>query len=248
MEQVTPTGTFPGFAAGTARSVGELDALGNLLPGWVAGLMSVLTQLGDFWFLCVLLGLCFWRFPQRRAAVVALFGTALGGLGLYRALKHSFRLPRPETVPVDPGAVPALFRPLYEHAIAAGSYGFPSGHATTATILYGGLALALPVGTKRQRVAAAAGLIVVVCFSRLALGVHNLVDVIGGIGTGLFALGLLFVLPNRYRPDEREFVALAAAVALATLYFLASAGSTTAVQVAGVAVAAAVGWWAFDRR
>lgn len=232
----------------TARSVGELDVLGDVLPGWLAGLMSVLTQLGDFWFLTVLLGLCFWRVPEKRAAVVALFGTALGGLGLYRALKHTFEFPRPETVPVDPAAVPAILRPLYEHAIAAAGYGFPSGHATTATILYGGLVLVLTVGTRRQRIAGGAGLITVVCFSRLALGVHNLVDVIGGIGTGLFALGLLFVLPGRLFPDQRAYVTLAAAVPLASLYLLASGGSVVAAQVALVAVVAMVGWWAFESR
>lgn len=235
-------------AMGTARSVGELEILGRLMPGWVAGSMSVLTQLGDFWVLTVLLGVCFWRVPEKRAAVVALFGTALGGVGLYRALKHTFEFPRPEAVPVDPAAVPAFLQPLYENAIAAGGYGFPSGHATTATILYGGLALVLAVGTRRQRIAGAAGLITVVCFSRLALGVHNLVDVIGGIGTGLLALGLLFVLPGRNLPDQREYVALTAAVVLAGFYLLASGGNLTAVAVAAVAIVTMVGWWAVDSR
>lgn len=247
MEQITAV-LAVGSAAGTARSVGELDVLGDVLPGWLAGLMSVLTQLGDFWFLTVLLGLCFWQLPEKRSAVVALFGTALGGLGLYRALKHTFEFPRPEAVPVDPAAVPALLRPLYEYAIAAAGYGFPSGHATTATILYGGLILVLTVGTRPQRIAGAAGLIAVVCFSRLALGVHNLVDVIGGIGTGALALGALFVLPGRYLPEQREFIALAAAVPFASLYLLASGGSITAVQIALVAVVTMVGWWAVDSR
>lgn len=232
----------------TARGVGELEMIENILPGWGAALMSVLTQLGDFWFLSLLLGLCFLGLRQKRAAIVALFGTALGGLGLYRALKHTFELPRPEIVPVEPAAVPAFFRPLYEQAIAAGGYGFPSGHATTATILYGGLALVLTVGTRPQRIAGATGLITVVCFSRLALGVHNLVDVLGGVGTGLCALALFFVLPGRYLPEQREFVALAAAVPLAGLYLLTSGGSVTAVQVALVAVVTMVGWWAFENR
>ncbi|WP_336325788.1 phosphatase PAP2 family protein [Halovenus sp. HT40] len=247
MEQITPVWAV-GSTGGTARSVGELDVLGDVLPGWLAGLMSVLTQLGDFWFLTVLLGVCFWQLPEKRSAVVALFGTALGGLGLYRALKHTFEFPRPETVPVDPGAVPGVLRPLYGHAIAAGGYGFPSGHATTATILYGGLVLVLTVGTRSQRIAGAAGLVAVVCFSRLALGVHNLVDVIGGIGTGLLALGLLFVLPGRYLPEQRAYVTLAAAVPLAGLYLLASGGNVTAVQVALVAVVTMGGWWALDGR
>jgi hypothetical protein len=98
-----------GLATATARSVGALDVIERLLPGWGAGLMSVLTQLADFWFLCVLLGLCYWRLPAHRTDVAALFATALGGLGLYRTLKHSFEAPRPETVPVDPSAVRQSF-------------------------------------------------------------------------------------------------------------------------------------------
>jgi len=230
------------LSSGTARGVGELDAIEGILPGWGAGLMSVLTQLGDFWFLTVVLGLCFVQLPRQRTEIVALFGTAFGGLGLYRTLKHTFESPRPAAVLVDPGAVPEIMRPLYVHAIDAPSYGFPSGHATTATILYGGLALVLALGTRRQRVAAAAGLIAVVCFSRLALGVHNLVDVVGGVATGLLALGVLFVLPGRYAPDRRVFVTLGAAVALAGAYFLASDGSPVALLTAGVALATMVGW------
>ncbi|MFT4947476.1 MAG: membrane-associated phospholipid phosphatase [Natronomonas sp.] len=247
MEQAALIRAGPELTAGTARGVGELELIESILSGWGAALMSVLTQLGDFWFLTALLGLCFWRLPEQRASVVALFATALGGFGLYRALKYAFEFPRPEVTPIEPAAVPELFRPLYENAIAAGGYGFPSGHATTATILYVGLVFVVPIGTGRQRVAGAAGTIAVVCFSRIALGVHNLVDVIGGIGTGLLALAVLFVLPNRYLPGQRVFVALVAAVPLAGSYVLASGGDKTAVQVAGLAVVTMIGWWAFDR-
>jgi membrane-associated phospholipid phosphatase len=183
----------------TARSVGAVEFVERVLPGWGAGLMALLTQLGDFWFLCVLLGLCYWQFPAERVDVAGVSVTALGGLGRYRTLKHTFEAPRPATVPVDPADVPGLLRPLYENAIAVGGFGFPSGHATTATLLYVGLAVALPVGTRRQRFVAAAVLVATVCLTRVALSVHALVDVIGGIPTGLAALALFYWLPTRDR-------------------------------------------------
>lgn len=230
------------LALATARSVGAVEFLARVLPGWAAGLMAVLTQLGDFWFLTVLLGLCYWRFPAHRVDVAGLFATALGGLGLYRTLKHTIEAPRPATVTVDPSEVPGLLRPLYENAIAAGGFGFPSGHATTSTLLYVGLAVVLPVGTRRQRFAGAGVLIGTVCFSRLALGVHNLVDVLAGVPTGLLALALFFWLPARYAPDRRVTVGFAAVLPFAVLYYLASAGAQTALELGALALVGLVVW------
>lgn len=226
----------------TARGVGTVEFVERVLPGWAAGLMAVLTQLGDFWFLTVLLGLCYWQFPDQRADVAGLFVTALGGLGLYRTLKHTFEAPRPATVPVDPADVPALVRPLYKNAIAASGFGFPSGHATTATLLYVGLAVVLPVGTRRQRVAAAAVLVTTVCLTRVALGVHTLVDVMAGVPTGLAALALFYWLPARYAPDRQVTLGLAAVLPLAGTYYLASGGAQTALELAALAVAVLVIW------
>jgi len=236
------------LAVATARTVGEFEAIDGALSGWGAGLMSVLTQLGSFWFLSVLLGLCFWRLPEKRAELLALFATALGGVGLYQTLKYSFEIPRPGVVLIDPTAVPGLLRPLYEYTITISGYGFPSGHATTATILYGGLVLVLTVGPRRQRIATAAALITVVCVSRVALGVHALIDVIGGVATGLAALGLLFVLPKQFLPERRVYATLAAAMLLAVLYFLASGGDPFAIGVAALTLAAMGGWWLLDSR
>lgn len=237
--------TATSLSLGTARSVGALEVLARVLPGWAAGLMAVLTQLGDFWFLTLLLGVCYWRFPANRRDVASLFATALGGLGLYRTLKHVFERPRPTTLPVDPSEVPGLLRPIYENAIAAGGFGFPSGHATTATLLYVGLAVVLPVGTRRQRFAAAGVLVGTVCVSRLALGVHNLVDVLAGIPTGLLALALFFWLPTQYAPDRRVTVGFAAVLPFAGVYYLTSGGVQTALEVGALGLVGLVVWEQF---
>lgn len=75
------------------------------------------------------------------------------------------------------------------------TYSFPSGHALGATVLYGLLAAfaVWKVRACRWRLpAAAAGglLILLVCFSRIYLGVHYLSDVLGGIAEGVAWLAL----------------------------------------------------------
>jgi hypothetical protein len=72
--------------------------------------------------------------------------------------------------------------------------------------------------------------------------VHNLVDVLAGIPTGLLALALFFWLPRRYAPAHRVTVALAAVVPFAGLYYLTSGGSTTALELGALALAAIAGW------
>lgn len=80
-------------------------------------------------------------------------------------------------------------RPVLDDPIAtAFGQSFPSGHAFTSTAVYGALLLVfLPALTRRWRSAAVGGYVVLVlaiAFSRLALGVHFLSDVLGGIVLG----------------------------------------------------------------
>lgn len=81
-------------------------------------------------------------------------------------------------------------RPVLDNPIAH-AYGksFPSGHAMSSTVVYGALLLVfLPVVPKARRKWAIGGTVALVLFigaSRLALGVHFLSDVLGGIVLGL---------------------------------------------------------------
>lgn len=81
-------------------------------------------------------------------------------------------------------------RPLLDQPISsARGHSFPSGHAMSSTICYGALLLAFGVllsDAGRRRATAAVGVLVsAIAFSRLALGVHYVTDVLGGIVLGL---------------------------------------------------------------
>lgn len=103
-----------------------------------------------------------------------------GGMLLNVLLKHAFHRARPS----------------FEHPLQIlTSYSFPSGHVAASTLLYGFLVmLALPrVSEWRNRmliILSAFGLVVLVAFSRLYLGVHYLSDVLAAFAEGIAWLAL----------------------------------------------------------
>lgn len=159
----------------TAQRTPELTALMHLATGlgsalWVTG-VTLTAVLGLGW--------------KRRWNLLLTLGLAVpGGMALNVFLKTSFHRPRPETE-----AWSEVFS----------GYGFPSGHAMAATLLYGALAV-LACGAldgRRARmgvVLAACALVGLVGWSRLQLGAHFLSDVLGAIAAGLAWLGLCFAV------------------------------------------------------
>ncbi len=202
------------------RGIGE-TAIAETAPDAVVDLFALVTRLGDpVTLLLVVVGGYLLADqldvpPARMATALAL---ALGAFALTLALKHAFVLPRP------PGA-------------AADGYGFPSGHALGATVVYGGLAALL--ASRRGRVAAAALIALVAC-SRVVIGVHYLVDVVAGTGVGIAYLAATLHAGAGWRPDDitaadaRRAFAIAVGVSLVAL-------SVAVVRDTVVASAAAVG-------
>lgn len=86
-------------------------------------------------------------------------------------------------------------RPSLEEPVASAmGASFPSGHAMSSTIAYGALLLVLmPLVPPRRRTWAITGVCVLVGaigFTRLALGVHYITDVVGGFALGAAWLAL----------------------------------------------------------
>lgn len=102
-------------------------------------------------------------------------------------------------------------RPFFSDPLATeSSYSFPSGHASVSLAVYGtlGFIAARHLGSRRAQfavLAGTAGLVLLIGFSRLYLGVHFLSDVIAGYSLGIAWVALCVVLLQlRLRLKERR--------------------------------------------
>ncbi|WP_435077003.1 phosphatase PAP2 family protein [Halococcus sp. AFM35] len=224
------------------RGLGVTEALGAL-PDVLLVVFALLTQLADVWFVLGLLTLLYWfgerapvSLPRERGAL--LIALAFGGLSLVVVLKGFFALARPPMAGEASSLryVPELLHGAYTNAATATGYGFPSGHALTATVVWGGLAVVLDVGTRSRRALVAGSVIAVVCLARLVLGVHYLVDVLAGVGIGLVYLA---VVVKTARGRTRRAFGVAAVVATGTLLGSVTADGALAL---GATAGALVAW------
>lgn len=138
--------------------------------------LEVVTEVGGgapaSWFLGIAVVWLLVRRQRRVAAYLAV--TGLGLAVLVPVTKLLIGRERPEVL------VPVATLPT--------NASFPSGHAMTALVIWGAIALvALPVVRPSRRwvvVTATVGLVAVTGFTRLALGVHFLSDVLAGWALG----------------------------------------------------------------
>jgi membrane-associated phospholipid phosphatase len=126
------------------------------------------------------------------AMSLALAQGLLWNLVLVGCLKNWITLPRPGDFDPPITGLRRLGWPAADAVTAArlqvtAGYGFPSGHASNATVLWGGVAI-------HARSAAAwvlaITLVLAVCVSRVQIGQHFVGDVVGGILTGSIVLAV----------------------------------------------------------
>lgn len=143
---------------------------------WLTSVMLEVTTLGTGTVVAMIVavsGMFLWLYSYKQSAELLLVAT-LGGILLDSVLKVGFNRPRPE---------------IFSWGTTAVSSSFPSGHAMSATVVYTTVAyLATRLQkTRRARVATrtiAALLVLLICFSRVYLGVHYPSDVLAGIVVG----------------------------------------------------------------
>lgn len=167
----------------------------------ITQLMIEMTYLGTGSVVVVIVGvaaLFLWHTEHKHSARLLLAAT-IGNLLLNGALKLVYHRARPS---------------VFAWQTEAMSSSFPSGHAMSATVVYGTVAylvirLQKHHWAKMLTLAGAVLLILLVCLTRLYLGVHYPSDVIGGMIVGLawaaFCMATLeasLVLARRRAPKK----------------------------------------------
>ena len=198
------------------RLESESAAIREAFPGEYIELAVFVTEFGGSTVLMFVLALLYWLTRRRETALVISY--AVAGAAFVLLLKAAFGMPRPPE---------ETFRIAYE----ADSYGFPSGHAFAAGLIYGGLLVAFERHRDPPAVVAAAVAIALVSLSRVVLGVHYLGDVIAGA-----VLGVLFLVGVHAAVDGRPRRGFALGVLLAIPAVLVTSGDPDAVVALGGSV------------
>ena len=143
-------------------------------PRWIRIWMIWATRLGDGW-IWYGLGFMLLAFggPQRYAAVSAAGGSAIGGIFVFKALKHLSQRPRP--CQIEPHC--------WSKVLPPDRFSFPSGHTMTAFSIALAVSYFYPSLEGPLFFMAAS-----IAVSRVVLGMHFLSDVLAGVVLGV-ALG-----------------------------------------------------------
>jgi membrane-associated phospholipid phosphatase len=194
-------------------------------------IMTEITPLGTGVVVLTIVGVTaafLWHTEHKISAQLLLAATA-GNIVLNNVLKLSFDRARPS---------------VFEWQTHAASSSFPSGHAMSATVVYGTVAYLLARLQKHGWSRAitlftAIILVALICMTRLYLGVHYPSDVLGGIIVGLawasFCMATLeasIVLARRRGAPSIAHEAPAPEEKVPVVQHVAQATATTAEQVA----------------
>lgn len=178
-------------------------ALQSLRTTWVDGLMVAVTEVGSVRVAVPVIGAVGLLLTVKRCWRTLAYWLAAVGFAqvVVWVLKLSVARTRPS--------------PLYA---GIEQYSFPSGHATSAIVLYGFLAFLLArgrsAGYKVVVSAVAAGLILMIAFSRLYLGAHWFSDVLAALSVGLAWVALLAI---GYTHHVRDHILRTPALAVTSL-------------------------------
>lgn len=173
--------------------------LHQIFDGRLYPLFVGVTFLGSSLFLWTVIALWYWlvdpRFARRLGVVLGL------SIVLDQLAKSAVGSPRPYDL--DASLASELARKT------GGGHGFPSGHTQNTAAFWTSLALRF---NRRWLWALAAVMVVLVALSRMALGVHMPVDVVGGAAFGALAAWVGSRMPMRELAAHRAVVAPAVAL------------------------------------
>ncbi len=185
---------------------------------WLILMMKAITFLGNEEFYLLVLPVLIWCWRKQEALPLAII--LLLNFWINYEIKEFFAAPRPLCVGL----------------VAAEHYGFPSGHAQGAMVLWGYLAWAWPVQNKRALYGWLGTLIFFIGLSRIYLGVHFPTDVVGGwsIGFAILLIGIMILKQMKKAQLEFPVIPTAALVAFAGLMLAILVPSPISVRVGGM--------------
>lgn len=156
---------------------------------WIIPPMQWVTFLGDEEFYLLVMPALYWCIDARlgiRLGLILMLSNAFG-----TSLKFLFHTPRPFWVSSD----------VIAH-VQETSFGMPSGHALNAMALWGYTAVQM---RKRSVKILFWGLVFLIGFSRLVLGVHMINDVLLGWLAGALLLWVFIKAEKRYLPAMQRW-------------------------------------------
>lgn len=152
---------------------------------WLDIVMGGITYLGSNYFYLAALALFYWCVDV--AGTMRLFVLLLSSVYLHEALKVITAVERP--IEVLRSLLPASQQPRFTET--AEGFSFPSGHTQDAIVFWGYLAIAF---RKRWLTVLVPLVVLLMAFSRLYLGLHWLLDILGGMALGLLILWFGYVI------------------------------------------------------
>lgn len=225
----------------------HVETVRDAFPEWMAFFFAFGSYLGSVWFVAPTVVLAFWFWDRHRFAFW--LGIVMGGYALMVGLKGLFATPRPGVGPaIAPDSLPTVAALLYAPAVEIATMSFPSGHALAGTIIWTMLALESTHGTRRQRLAVAASMIVLISVSRVGVGVHYPIDVVAGVAVAVAYLAVALSLRDRLtaRTNSARIAASTVFVLGAVLSLLAfrtnAQAQPNAVVLFGGCVGALLAW------
>lgn len=163
-----------GFAT-LDRQLGSLLALQQASsPAWLIASAQAVSWVGGGairWITVIALVVLLWRYLSARSAL-ALAAAALVTNAATSAMKAGFGRARPDIIP---------------HLDHVGDLSYPSGHVSSAAVVYVFVALIVAPASRFPAIVIAMVLIGLTAISRMMLGVHWFTDTLGGalLGAGI---------------------------------------------------------------
>ncbi|MGB9722475.1 MAG: phosphatase PAP2 family protein [Chloroflexia bacterium] len=152
---------------------------------WLDLVMGGITYLGSNYFYLAALALLYWCVDV--AGTMRLFVLLLSSVYLHEVLKELTAVERPITLLRS--LLPSSQQPRFTET--AGGFSFPSGHTQDAIVFWGYLAIAL---RKRWLTVVVPLIVLLMAFSRLYLGLHWPLDILGGMALGLLILWFGYII------------------------------------------------------